>query len=337
MNTPAVSVLIPVHNAASTVDQALGSIKAQTFQDWEAIVVDDGSTDDTRRLLESWGRRDTRFRILRRRERRGLVESLNEALAAAQAPLVARMDADDISLPRRLEAQVARVGVGDVAAVGCKLRYFPDEAVAEGARRYEAWLNSLITPEEHDRDIFVECPLAHPTMLLRAEALRAVGGYRECGWPEDYDLCLRLWAAGHRMAKVAEPLFLWRESPHRTSRTHPAYAEKAFMRCKAHYLGQTLLAGGKPAILFGAGPVGKLLGRALVLEGLDIRAFVDVDPRKVGGEMYGAPVLAQEEGCRLRGEGYGLVALGQPGAREGARQLLRDAGWEECQDFRCCA
>lgn len=337
MPSPAVSVLIPVRNAAATVDQALGSIKAQTFQDWEAIVVDDGSTDDTRRLLASWGRRDTRFRILRNREWQGLVPTLNRALEAAAAPIVARMDADDVSLPRRFEVQMARLAEGDVAAVGCQVRYFPDEAVAGGARRYEGWLNGVITPEEHDRDIFVECPLAHPTLMLRTDVLRGLGGYQDCGWPEDYDLLLRLWAAGHRMAKVPESLFLWRESPTRTSRVHPSYAEKAFMRCKAHYLRETVLSGDKPAIIFGAGPVGKLLARALVLEGVEIRAFVDVDPKKAGWEMYGARVIPQEEGARLRGAGFGLIALGQSGAREGARQLLREAGWAECVDFRCVA
>src|SRR5918998_294341 len=96
---PAISVLIPVRNAAATVDQALGSIKAQTFTDWEAIVVDDGSTDDTRRLLR--------------------------AISEASAPVLARMDADDVSLPKRLERQMERLAQGDAAAVGCQVRYFP--------------------------------------------------------------------------------------------------------------------------------------------------------------------------------------------------------------------
>ena len=334
---PSLSVLIPVRNAAATLDQALGSIKAQTFQDWEAIVVDDGSSDDTPRRLAAWGRRDERFRILKSREHGGIVASLNRALEAAQAPLIARMDADDCSLPRRLEHQVARMGEGDVAAVGCQVRYFPEGDVAEGARRYQEWLNSLTTPEEHDRDIFVECPLAHPTMVLRADALRSVGGYQANGWAEDYDLCLRLWGAGHRMAKVPEVLFLWRERPDRTSRTHPDYTPEAFLRCKAHYLCRTHLAGGRPAVIFGAGPVGKGIARALTGAGAVLSAFVDVDPRKVGGKIGGVPVLGQEEGMALRGEAFGLAAVGQPGAREELREALRSAGWAEGADFRCVA
>jgi glycosyltransferase involved in cell wall biosynthesis len=337
MPTPSLSVLIPVRDAAATLDQALGSVRAQTFKDWEAIVVDDCSTDDSRRLLQSWARRDERFQVIRLNEPQGIVRALNLALQIAQAPILARMDADDISLPRRFEKQLARLREGDVSAVGCHVEYFPENLVQEGARRYEAWLNSVNTPEEHDRDIFVECPLAHPSMMLRADAVRAVGGYEDHGWPEDYDLLIRLWAAGHRMAKVPERLLLWREGPNRTSRTHPNYEADVFPRCKAYYLRQTLLSGGRKAILFGAGPVGKAQALALAGEGVETLAFVDVDPKKVGRLLYRIPIRDAAETAGLRGQGYGLVALGQPGARERAREFLRDAGWTEGEEFRCVA
>src|SRR5947209_6577962 len=98
---PGLSVLIPARDASATVDEALASIQAQTFTHWEAIVVDDGSVDETPRLLEGWARRDPRFRIVRNPEPLGIVASLNRALEMASAPVVARMDADDVSLPQR--------------------------------------------------------------------------------------------------------------------------------------------------------------------------------------------------------------------------------------------
>src|SRR5437764_657141 len=85
----------------------------------------------------------------------GGVAALNAALAAARGPVVARMDADDVSLPARLERQLALLEAGVAEVVGCQVRYFPEEIVGGGARRYEAWLNSLITPEEHARDLFI--------------------------------------------------------------------------------------------------------------------------------------------------------------------------------------
>lgn len=333
---PAISILIPARNAAATLDEALASLAGQTLEDWEAIVVDDGSTDATPDRLRAWEKRDARFRVLRHREPLGIVAALRHALEVATAPVIARMDADDLSLPARLERQWQRLAAGDVDVVGCQVRYFPDDRVGPGARRYEAWLNSLVTPEEHERDLFVECPIAHPTLMVRAEALRRVGGYRAQGWPEDYDLCLRLWEAGCRMAKVPEVLFLWREGPERTSRTHPDYRLEAFYRCKAHYLRRLCLRG-RPALVFGAGPVGKGIARALLAEGVALAGFVDLDPRKIGQEIYGVRVLDQAAGLARRGQVFGLAAVGQPGAREELRATLRSAGWVEGEEFRCVA
>jgi hypothetical protein len=172
-------------------------------------------------------------------------------------------------------------------------------------------------------------------MLLDAAAVRAVGGYQDRGWPEDYDLLLRLWSAGHRMAKVPETLFLWRESGTRTSRTHPHYTADAFARCKALYLRRTLLAGDRPAVLFGAGPAGKAIARPLLAEGANLTAFVDVDPRRIGQRLYGLPVLDHPSGFALRGTAFGLAAMGRPESREELRAALNSAGWREGEDFMC--
>jgi len=331
-----ISVLIPARNAATTLNEALSSIAEQTCTDWEAIVVDDGSEDGTPALLAEWERRDPRFRIVRNSAALGLVASLNRAATLATAPVLARMDADDVSLPTRFERQLALLDAGNVAAVGCGVRYFPDALVAGGARRYEAWLNSLITPEEHDRDIFVECPLAHPSLMLRADAFHAVGGYESRGWAEDYDLLFRLWRHGFAMAKVPEVLLHWREGVGRTSRTHPDYELPALIRCRAHYLRRTHLQE-LPALIFGAGPVGKATAKALLAEGVTLTGWVDLDPKKIGQRVYGATVFSQQVGEGMRGAVFGVAALGQPGARNLVRTALRDAGWIEGVDFRCAA
>lgn len=333
---PALSILIPARNAAATLHEALASVAGQSLRDWEALVVDDGSADATASIADHWTRRDGRFRLLRQEAPSGIVASLNRAVAEARAPVLARMDADDVSLPERFERQWERLAVGDVHAVGSQVRYFPREQVAGGALRYEAWLNSVLTPEEHDRDMFVECPLAHPTLMLHAEALRFVGGYQERGWPEDYDLLLRLWEAGYGLAKVPEVLLQWREAPGRTSRTRPEYSLDALVRCRAHYLRRTHLQE-LPAVIFGAGPVGKAMARALLAEGGRLAAFVDLDVRKIGRTVHGVPVVSLDEGLLLRGRAFGLGALGQPGARPALRQALLAAHWVEGVHFRCVA
>jgi glycosyltransferase involved in cell wall biosynthesis len=335
---PAISLLMPARDAAETLEESLRSLAGQSEEAWELIVVDDGSRDATPAILAEWAARDARIRVLRHAEGQGIVAALGTGLAAARAPIVARMDADDIALPERLARQRAvlladpRLGV-----VGCGVRYFPEEAVGGGARRYEAWLNALVTPEEHARDIFVECPLAHPTFMMRRQALDAVGGYRARGWPEDYDLLLRFWRHGFGIAKVPEVLLLWRESLSRASRVHPEYAPEAFRRCKVFYLRESHLAGGRPAFVWGSGRVGKLFARELLAAGTRLSGFVELDPRKIGQRIYGAPVLSLPEALTRRGEAFGLAAVGQPGARAEIRAALTAAGWVEGVDFCCVA
>jgi glycosyltransferase involved in cell wall biosynthesis len=329
---PRVSILLPCRDAAAYLPEAIASIEAQTFPDFEVLAVDDGSEDSSGELLAAWAARDARVRIVET-ARRGLVAALEAALAQARGELIARMDADDIAEPRRLELQVALLDSNPgLSACGTRVRYFPRAAIREGALRYEEWLNSLTTPEEISRDIFVECPIAHPTLLARRTALLAVGGYQDPGWPEDYDLILRLWEAGHRMAKVPEVLLHWRDTPGRASRTDPRYAPEAFVRCKVHYLRRTLLARREGAVVWGAGPVGKSFARELLRQGATLRCFVDLDPRKIGQNIYGVPVIPPDRIDDYRGA-FALAAVGSPGARAEIRAALHSAGWREMEDF----
>lgn len=312
--------------------EAAASLSAQTFEDFEVVAVDDGSADGTWPLLLDWAARDRRVRPLRRAPR-GLVAALATAQAYARGDLVARMDADDVAEPDRFAEQESLLaGSPAVAACGTHVRYFPREVLREGALRYEGWLNSLSTPETVQREIFVECPLAHPSLMVRRAALLGVGGYRDVGWPEDYDLVLRLWQAGHQLAVVPRVLLHWRESEGRASRTDPRYGPDAFRRCKVHFLARTLAVGREGVVVWGAGPVGKAFARALVAGGLELRAFVDLDPRKIGQEVHGVRVVAPSEIGRFQGA-LAVAAVGSPGARAEIREALDAAGWREMTDY----
>lgn len=350
---PRVSVLLPCRDAAVHLPEAMASIRAQTFHDFEVLAVDDGSSDATFGLLRAWAVDDPRVRVLATHGR-GLVPALASGLAAARGSLIARMDADDVAEPNRLVEQVSLLDrETSLAACGTGVEYFPPEMVRDGTRRYQDWLNSIATPDEISRDVFIECPIAHPTLMIRRSVILAVGGYRELGWPEDYDLILRVWAAGYRMARVPAILHHWREGPDRLSRTDERYDLDAFLRLKVFFLTRTLLAGGRSAVIWGAGPVGKRLARALIDAGTPIRAFVDLDPNKVGQEIHGATVAspddlarlvpprdADDEGARTRPwRGFDpdrplvLAAVAQEGARESIRGECRRQGLTEGADF----
>ncbi len=331
-NRARVSVILPVRNGEAHLPDAIASLESQTLQDYEVVGVDDGSTDGTGALLDAWAARDSRVRVMRR-PHAGIVPALEAARRAARGRYLARMDADDVAAPDRLLRQLTMMESGpELVGCGTLVAYFPRSQVRGGARRYEAWINGLVTSEEIERGMFVECPLPHPTFFLRADAVEAVGGYRDRGWPEDYDLVLRLWEAGGRFAKVPEVLLHWREGSLRLSRTDSAYAPEAFRRCKIHYLRRTLLQGRDGVVMWGAGPTGKAFGRELVQAGVELRAWVELDPRKIGQEIHGAPVVTPDDLPRFP-RALCLAAVGRAGARAEIREALAALGRIEGRDF----
>jgi glycosyltransferase involved in cell wall biosynthesis len=321
--TPLVSVLLPVRDEAPYLGEALASLSAQTLDDFEVLVVDDGSCDGSAEIAEAHAREDPRFRVLRRPSG-GLVAALELARDEARGRYLARMDGDDVALPRRLEVQVGALETDGLAACGGGIRYFPEEQVRDGARRYERWINGLVTTEAAAGDVFVECPIPHPTLLARREVLE----YRHCDWPEDYDLVLRLWAHGERFRNVDEVVLRWRDHPGRLSRTEARYSLEAFVRCKVAHLRATLL-GRRDVVVWGAGPVGKAFARALHPQ---VVAFVDVDPDKIGKTVYGAPVVAAEEAPRFA-HAFAIGAVAGEVARAEIRAVVAEQGRRDGVDF----
>jgi hypothetical protein len=267
------------------------------------------------------------------REARGIVPALEFARVKATGTYLARMDADDGSFATRFQRQMELIQSDRrIALCGGGIAYFPREAVRDGALRYERWINSLSTHDAMVGDIFVECPIPHPTFLLRADMAELVGGYRAMGWPEDYDLVLRLWEGGGRFAKVPEVVLRWREGEERLSRTHQDYSVEAFRRCRVHFLSRTLLRNRRGVVVWGAGPVGKAFARELLSQGGRLLAFVDLDPRKVGQTVHGVRVLRPEQALALEGA-FSVAAVAKAGGREEIRGVLRDSGREEIRDF----
>ncbi len=342
---PAVSILFPCRNAASSLGEAIASLESQSLTAFEAIAVDDASTDQTRPLLEAWAARDPRVRVVPG-PGRGIVPALRRAVEEARGALLARMDADDIALPARLATQVSLLErEPQLAGCGTHVELFPADRVGSGYRRYEAWLNAVESTADVDRNVFIECPIAHPTLMVRRSVMQAVGGYRDEGWPEDYDLVLRILAAGGRLANVpGAPMLRWRIRPNRLSLVASAYAPDQFRRCKAHFLRESFLPVHRPLVVWGAGRVGKPLVRELLRQDIEVSGFVDLDPRKIGQTCHGAPVwdpseFASRSAAAKRAEDrpYVLAAVGSPGVRSEIRGALTGLGLEELRDFRFCA
>jgi len=332
--TPRVSVLLPARNAEATLPACLASIRRQSEVRWECIVVDDGSTDATRQIADGAAAADARFRVVSL-PHVGLVGALNEGLRHCRAGLVARMDADDLMHRERLAVQAAHLdGNPGLAAAGCHVRLFPRDGLSPRIREYEAWLNGLRDADDVARDAFVECPIAHPSLMMRRSM--AALGYDDRGWPEDYDLVLRALAHGLRIGVVPRRLLSWRRHPGNLSRRDPRYAREQFFRCKAHYLAAGCLAASPEYVLWGFGETGKALRKALAALGKRASHIVELHPRRLGRRIHGAPVVPPARMAELRGR-PAVVSVAREGPRRDARGLLSGMGFVEGRDYVCAA
>ncbi len=290
--------------------------------------MDDGSRDRSARLVASAARRDARIRLLSN-PGRGLVSALNHGLHACRAELVARMDADDLMLPERLSAHLDHFARNPgISLSACRAEIFPEETLHAGFREYMRWQNGCLTHEQIARDLYIESPFAHPAVAFRRRAVLDAGGYREGPFPEDYELWLRLFHAGHRMEKMPRTLLRWRDHPARLSRTDPRCARRAFDRLRAEYLARDprLLARRDNFVIWGAGRKTRRRADHLLERGFRPRAWIDIDPRKIGNRVDGVPVVGAEW-LSEQGRPLVLVYVTNHGAREEILEELEGMGY----------
>lgn len=199
---PLVSVVLPVYNGEKYLAEAIDSILAQTFGDFELIMIDDGSTDRSRGILREYEKKDARVRVIVR-ENRGLATTLNDSIDIARGTWIARMDQDDIALPVRFERQLAWLGKTGADICGSWVRRFgsADKRVVRLRQSDEAIKTELLFCS----------PLAHPTVMMRADLVR--GLRYDSAWEkaEDYDLWERAAEAGWKMTNVPEVLLMYRQ------------------------------------------------------------------------------------------------------------------------------
>lgn len=200
---PKVSVLMPVYNGEQFLREAIESILKQTFGDFEFLIIDDGSTDNSADIVQSYN--DRRIRLLSNEQNAGITESLNRGIMEAKGEFICRMDADDVSLPERLETQLNYLEENrDVVMTGTWTIRIDEQGHRQEVEQYP------VRHQEILRTIFVHNPFAHGTMMLRRNIVQQVGTYdARFLHNEDYDLWLRI-AARYTTANIPEPLVLRR-------------------------------------------------------------------------------------------------------------------------------
>lgn len=222
---PHLSVILTVYNGGNNLIPAIESILCQTFPNFELIIIDDGSTDQSIEILNHYKSIDCRI-VLISRENKGLVTSLNEALSLARAPWVARIDQDDICVEYRFEKQINWLEQTGADICGSWIKFFDGE-------------NSICKYYESDEavkfDLLFKSPFAHPTIMMRTEYARRLGYDMEFEKAEDYDLWVRAAMDNWKMGNVQEVLLHYRRHASQMTKISSLTTQEASARIRARY------------------------------------------------------------------------------------------------------
>ena len=205
---PKVSVILPVYNGQKYLKEAVDSILSQTFTDFELLLLNDGSTDDSELIIQSY--KDPRIVYLKNEINQGLIFTLNKGIEVAKGEYIARMDADDIALPQRLEKQITRIDIGSAAVLATRVKL-----IDANTKPLPDWNDDVVnTSPQHIKNFLKSdnC-IAHPTVMGRTALFKKYGYRYNQKYSEDYDLWLRILADGLCIEKLEEPLLLHRILP----------------------------------------------------------------------------------------------------------------------------
>lgn len=225
-----VSIIMGVYNCEGTLSEAINSIIAQTFSQWKLIICDDGSTDASLQIAKEWADRfPEKIIVIKNKRNRGLNYTLNHCLKYVDTNYVARMDADDISHPLRLEKEVSFLDTHpQYAIVSCPMIYFDEKG---------EWGKGSASGEVQKSDFIRGTPFCHAPCMVRKEAYDAVGGYtvdKTLLRMEDYDLWIKMYAKGYKGYNLSEHLYMMRDDRKATSRRKYRYRiNEARVRIKA--------------------------------------------------------------------------------------------------------
>jgi len=326
-----ISILLPVFNAAPFLRACLDSIRTQSLENWELLVVDDYSTDDSWQILRDFAEMDARIRFFKNNEK-GIIPALKMAFFHSQGEFITRMDADDL-MPvdklSNLHQALLKEGVGHV--ITGKVAYFSDVDLGDGYKKYESWLNGLVERHTHFEDLYRECVLPSPAWLINRSDLIKAGAFDSERYPEDYDLCFRFYKQNFKIVGIPETVHLWRDHPDRTSRNNPIYADQNYLELKLYWFTKLQKNTQRPLVIWGAGKKGKYIARYFLKYNHSFHWITD-NPKKQGINIYNQ-FLKPSEFINTINNLIILIAVATPTGRKEIKDFLEKHNRKKGKDY----
>lgn len=213
-----ISILMGIYNCAGTLIQAVSAIQNQTYPNWELILCDDGSSDNTFEIAQSLASEEPRIVLLRNSKNLGLNQTLNNCLSVATGEYIARMDGDDDCAPDRLEKQLCLLeSHPEFQITSCPMRLFDENG---------EWGQTTVPQYPTPEDVVSGTPISHAAVMIRKSCIDAVGGYtvdKKMLRVEDVNLWIKLYAAGYRCYNIQAPLYMMRNDQNALNRRKYRY------------------------------------------------------------------------------------------------------------------
>jgi glycosyltransferase involved in cell wall biosynthesis len=253
---PLVSIIMPMKNAKQWIEETLKSVRAQTFENWELIIVNDNSVDESNQVVEQF----TNHKIkLFQNEGNGIINALKLALSKSEGAYITRMDADDIMPTHKLEKLYSIASKSKRIVATGQVKYFGDQPISTGYLAYENWLNQRCDQIDHWLWIYRECVIASANWMTHKSNV----DFSEATYPEDYDLVFDWYEKELIIEAVNEVTHLWREHALRTSRISHNYQQKAFFNLKINRFVELDYDSKKQVVLLGKNQKTKLVSNIL--------------------------------------------------------------------------
>lgn len=283
INSSEISVILPFYNAEQTLNRAIQSISQQSYSNFECILVNNNATDSSLQIAQNQCKKDKRF-VLIHENKQGVMYASNAGCSAAKGKYIARMDADDESLPHRLQEQYQFLEKHpEFDVVTGMVQYMRHRENTEGFLRYVIWVNSLKNHQDIFNQRFVDAPIINPTTMWRKSTEVKLGLYRGGDFPEDYEMWLRWLSKGVKIGKLNKSILRWYDSDTRLTRTHSIYRNEAFYKIKTKYLAEYLKNTNPlyPKVaVWGASRISRKWINLLEQEGLDIALYIDTNTKR---------------------------------------------------------
>lgn len=331
MQNHLISILIPFKNTSLFITECLESIVNQTYVNWELIIIDDHSTDDSTTIVKNFVVGDSRIQLFKNKGS-GIIDALQLAYSKSKGSFITRMDSDDIMTKNKLQSMyddLINHGKGHVA-LGL-VKYFSDEGISEGFTKYEIWLNSLTEKGINYSEIYKECVIASPCWMIHRDDFDNCAAFNSKIYPEDYDLVFRFYKHNIKCIPSSKLLHHWRDYSYRSSRVQDNYKHDMLLKLKLHHFLELDYSNSKTLVLWGAGHKGKFSAKYLIEHNINFIWICD-NPKKIGKHIYNQ-VLHDFKHLESLQNVQSIITVANPNAQKEIKSYLNKQNLQPMVDY----